>query len=269
MSQPTSTAPRSLPNDDVREALRLLGKKQLVLAIHDPSFPSAEGEDTGRGTPYSRGGHDFLGFAARLGFTGIQLGPQGQTCRINQSPYDGTVFSKNPLSVALAPLAHDPRFGGILPRDSFDFMVAGRRRLGGDRVQYGFVYDTQRDLLREAWNGFSARRASDPALKELNAELVRFRARASEWLKRDALYEALLVEHHGAHFRHWKLRGESRLDDRLGRGRHDRRGAELERRHLVRRGVRQRDRGRGLLDHGRGLLDHGVRHLRGGLGHDG
>ncbi|MEI2827352.1 MAG: hypothetical protein V9F04_13870 [Dermatophilaceae bacterium] len=64
-------------------------------------------------------------------------------------------------------------------------------------------------------------------------------------------------------------RFRSRLDDRLGRGRHDRRGAELERRHLVRRGVRQRDRGRGLLDHGRGLLDHGVRHLRGGLGHDG
>ena len=78
-----------------REALAALGVDHLLLAVHDASFPSAAGEDTGRGSPYSRGALELLDYAAELGFTGAQLGPQGQTSAVNQSPYDGTVFSKN------------------------------------------------------------------------------------------------------------------------------------------------------------------------------
>ena len=97
----------NLPEDyrrHVTAALAALNVRNLVLSIHDPSFPSAPGEDTGRGSPYSEGGMGFLEFARELGFNGIQLGPQGQTSEDNPSPYDGTLFSRNVLNVALGEL---------------------------------------------------------------------------------------------------------------------------------------------------------------------
>ena len=60
------------------------------------SFP-AGADDAGRGTPYSDAGRAFFGFARALGFTGVQLGPQGLTSRDNPSPYDAMLFSREPL----------------------------------------------------------------------------------------------------------------------------------------------------------------------------
>src|ERR1019366_2831884 len=91
----------------VAAALKSLGIERLVLGVHDASFPGLDGEDIGRGSPYAFGGRAFLRFAAELGFTCVQLGPQGRTSPINASPYDGTLFAKSPLSVALGPLAQD------------------------------------------------------------------------------------------------------------------------------------------------------------------
>ena len=90
---------KTAPAGEIVEALRLLEKDRLVLAIHDASFPAAANEDIGRGSPYANGGTDFLRFARRLGFNGIQFGPQGQTSRDDPSPYDGTLFSRNILSI--------------------------------------------------------------------------------------------------------------------------------------------------------------------------
>src|ERR1035438_5076347 len=94
--------------DLAHDARRALGIDDLVLAVHDASFPSEPGEDVGRGTPYSRGAQRLLDFADGLGFTGLQLGPQGVTTRVNRSPYDGSVFSRNPLSISLDALRRDP-----------------------------------------------------------------------------------------------------------------------------------------------------------------
>ena len=90
----------------VGQALALLGKRRLILAIHDGSFPADPEEDLGRGTPYSRGGGRFVRFVRSLGFNTLQLGPQGLTTRGNPSPYDGTIFSRNSLSIALGREVH-------------------------------------------------------------------------------------------------------------------------------------------------------------------
>ena len=71
--------------DVVAAGLRALGVENFVLVIHDQSFPSDPDEDTGRGSPYSRGAHRLLELARALGFNGIQFGPQGQTSRVNPS----------------------------------------------------------------------------------------------------------------------------------------------------------------------------------------
>lgn len=52
----------------VREAVALIGKRKVVLAIHDASFPSAVGEDVGRRSSYSRGGCRAGALRAAAGF---------------------------------------------------------------------------------------------------------------------------------------------------------------------------------------------------------
>ena len=88
----------------IREGLQVCGVEKLFLQIHDASFPSNAEEDIGRGSPYTQGAMGFLSFIHQCGFNGIQLGPQGATARDNTSPYDGTVFSRNPLSLPLGEL---------------------------------------------------------------------------------------------------------------------------------------------------------------------
>src|ERR1041385_2770604 len=88
----------------IADGLSRLGVRRMLLAIHDASFPSDADEDTGRGSPATRAAARLFGHARALGFTGIQLGPQGQTARDNPSPYDSTIFSRNLGNLALGSL---------------------------------------------------------------------------------------------------------------------------------------------------------------------
>lgn len=192
----------------VNEALRLLGEDRLVLGIHDPAFPVDEDEDVGRGSPYARGAAGFLRFARGLGFDAIQLGPQGLTSRIDPSPYDGTIFAKNVLSVSLRALAEEPRWGGLLGPDEVDAIVA--RRPAGDRVHYAYVYDAQREALKKAfWRFLDRRNAQTGAAVELARGLERFRRAQAAWLERDALYEAFTAEYGSDDWRRWSPRDRS------------------------------------------------------------
>lgn len=194
----------------IARALALLNKQDLVLSLHDPSFPAAPGEDTGRGSPHSRGGREFLRFAAALGFTGIQFGPQGQTSAGNPSPYDGTIFARNLLSIDLRALAHDPRWLGILPADTHARVVAEART--GPRVHHRHVHGAYTRALAEAHTGLEARRTAlaagtlDPpaaaATTALLARLDQFRHHHRAWLERDGLFAAL-SEAHGEDWRAW------------------------------------------------------------------
>ena len=188
-------------------ALRALGIERLVLAIHDVSFPSVDDEDIGRGSPYSRGGRAFLDFAASLGFDGIQLGPQGQTSPGNPSPYDGSVFSKNILSIALPELG-EPRFAGILPSSFVDAAVyrgpAGAP--GGDlRAHYTHALRIQSEGVMLAAANLARRTAAgDPAARDLALDVAAFaRAPSSAWLAHDARFEAFAVVHGTDDWRRW------------------------------------------------------------------
>jgi 4-alpha-glucanotransferase len=186
----------------VRAALDLLGIRKLLVGIHDAAFPSRPDEDVGRGSPYSRGAADFLAFLAGLGFRGVQLGPQGITSASNPSPYDGTLFSKNPLSVALLPLT-TPEWGRLLPPEALADVVA-RRPGPRDRVPYVYVFDALRRSLSLAHDAFARRSgAEEVALEPLVAGLSAFRKANADWLERDAFYEALVRQQGDRHWREW------------------------------------------------------------------
>ncbi|WP_394824427.1 4-alpha-glucanotransferase [Pendulispora albinea] len=169
----------------LHEARRALGIEQLVLAIHDSSFPGFAGEDLGRGSPYSRGARDLFAFARSLGFTGVQLGPQGETTLGNRSPYDGTVFAKSVLSIDLLGLTRDPDCAELVDGAIVRDRIAGRpTSVGGDGVQYSYAFRAMREVVKGAWQRFS-RSASAP----LRARYDAFRTTNAVWLDHDEAYE--------------------------------------------------------------------------------
>jgi len=210
-------APSPLPEDHhrlVTEALAALDIRNCVLSIQDPSFPRLAEEDTGWGTPYSEGATRFLAFTRELGFNGIQLGPQGQTTEFNASPYDGTLFSRNLLNVALAPLEEPEPWGALLPRGRVAALVASRPRGASPGERYRHAFRTQLAALHEAWESFRRQREApdaSAAFRELAGRFITFRQQHQAWLLRDALFDVLCEEKREPDWRRW---GDS-LDGRL------------------------------------------------------
>src|SRR5437667_4681045 len=170
----------------VRDALEVLGVDDLLLGIHDRSFPDGDEDDVGAGTPCSAAGRRFLGFVRGLGFTGVQLGPPGETSEGNSSPYDGTLCARSRLSVSLDALVAD----GLLARATRERLVADRPA-SPDRVAFRHAHRALHEAFREAAAAFAAGKGG-PGLTDRVAE---FRTASWPWLERDALHEVLRAEY--------------------------------------------------------------------------
>jgi 4-alpha-glucanotransferase len=192
----------------IREALRLLEIDRLVLSIHGPSFPGGVGEDVGVGCPASTAGRGFLAFARTLGFSAVQLGPSGETRADDPSPYNGTIFSRGRLTIALDRLAGDPPWAGLLAPETLARLAAARPPGPPDRVAWAHAHAVYRTALDEAFATFTVRR--DGRAAGLTAGLTRFLRTNRPWLERDALYEALAAAHPGVPWQAWPP-GERRL----------------------------------------------------------
>ena len=179
----------AVPPTAISDSLQLLGVRRLLLGIHDPAFPAAADGDIGRGSPYGSAARDFLGFARSLGFTGVQLGPQGMTSPVNASPYDATQFSRNPLCLDLAGLGEQ----GLLSAAT----LAGMTGAAGDsgRVDQARAWQTFARIEAEIWTRFRAVQAQEKQT-ELAAAFARFERDEADWLVGDGLY-ALLCRMYG------------------------------------------------------------------------
>jgi 4-alpha-glucanotransferase len=189
----------------IEAGLARLGVRRLLLAIHDASFPSDSDEDTGRGSPATRAAVRLMAYARSLGFTGIQLGPQGQTSRDNPSPYDSTIFSRNLGNVSLGALRPGGAFEGLVDEATVARAIV---EPAGGRAQHRHAHDAHHALVDAAYAGLAAR-------PDLRDRLAGFRVASAGWLERDALHAALCVEHGGAGSRDWPVRDRDlwRLDD--------------------------------------------------------
>jgi 4-alpha-glucanotransferase len=196
------------PDTSIAEAMRLLDKSDLLLAVHDASFPGVKGEDSGRGTPYGDGGHALALFAQSLGFTGLQLGPQGQTSSGNPSPYDGTLFSRNILSLDLKELVER----GLLSRSSWEAILADNPVQDGGRVPYNHVFAIYNMALDEVYETYDAALGKDDTAALALENEIRTLWHSARWLRDDALYDALTLEHGNLPWRQWPQKGEAALD---------------------------------------------------------
>jgi 4-alpha-glucanotransferase len=199
-----SSAPASpfARKERVSQALETLGVRNLLLGIQDAAFPARADEDVGRGSPYSEGAADFLAFVRELGFGGVQLGPQGATSAGDPSPYDGTLFSRNPVSLALQPLTR-PEWGAFLRPEELAEIVAGRSG-STDRVSYPYAYASLRRVVALATERIvAARERGDPVLARHARAFAAFRVEHADWLERDGLYGALKRRYEDRHWTEW------------------------------------------------------------------
>lgn len=185
----------------VDDALRALNVDALVFGIHDASLPAHPDEDLGHGSAYSRGAHELFTHARALGFTGIQLGPQGETSRANPSPYDGTAFSKNPLLTSLRWLVER----SLLTEAEAHALALTPQSHFADRVAYPRAFDLCHEALARAFN------RSGP----LRDELDRFSSHNASWIEPGVLFPLLQSEHGAWHPHHWNAPLDARLYDPL------------------------------------------------------
>jgi 4-alpha-glucanotransferase len=189
--RPTSTGSgRAFVEADaiVRAALEALGVQSLFLGIHDPSFPGDARHDVGRGSPYSRSSEQFLGWLAGLGFNGVQLGPQGLTSEGSASPYEGMIFSRNPLNLAPERLVE----AGLLPSSFHRALVDARPQGALHRVDYPHVFAAHRRIGDALW-----------PTDEWGPAIDAFAKLHAAWLERDALHEILNRVHRAGWWREW------------------------------------------------------------------
>lgn len=176
----------------IEGGLARLGIQRLLLAIHDTSFPSDADEDLGRGAPTTRAAFRLLAMTKAMGFTGLQLGPQGQTARDNPSPYDGTIFSRHLGNISAAAWAEVVGEAAV---------ADARLATPGGPAQHAHAYDAAQRLLDLAY-------ATLPTNRGLAARLASFRAANATWLARDGAYEVLAHANGGAGFRAWTVHEE-------------------------------------------------------------
>lgn len=189
-----------IPN--IIEAKRQLGIDRFALQVHDASFPMDPEEDLGRGSPYSHGAERFFRFAANLGFDAIQLGPRGMTGRGNPSPYDGTIFSRNPLDLPLLRLVQQ----GRLSRKTFESLRASLPLSEANSVPYSLVFDAYQNALAEI---------IENATESDRMSAGEFLSKNESWLVPDALYAALGVEHGSESWYEWSSTAQGTFDQRL------------------------------------------------------
>lgn len=190
----------------LRSAMERLGVDRFLLGIHDASFPCDADEDLGRGSPGSRAGRRLLALAARLGFTGLQLGPSGLVSDGNASPYDGAHFSRDFLSIPLAALAGERDLGRLVATSSIDRAVADRPAGSADRTSHRYAFAAMGGLLDEAFRSFRA------APRGLATELAAWSRANVMWLERDGLFESLRRLHLGEDWQRWSGTAEADLD---------------------------------------------------------
>lgn len=193
------------PEAIIKDALKVLGKKQFSLIIHGSSFPDVESEDTAYGTYNSNGARSLIDFISGV-FTSIQLGPNGKLKSCDSSPYTSTIFSGNPLFIDLKQLT-TPEWDCILSHDTFNSIVAENPNKNVNKTAFSFAYRKHDEALNEAYENFIVSKN----LKKHQTKFEIYKRNNGVWLDNDALYQALSIEHNNDYWPLWKSEVDKNL----------------------------------------------------------
>ncbi len=193
------------PEKIIKDALKVLGKKQLSLIVHGSSFPDVDTEDTAYGTYNSNGAKNLIDYISGV-FTSVQLGPNGKLKSCDSSPYTSTIFSGNPLFIDLKQLT-TKEWDCILSVETFNSIVNENPNKGVNKTAFSYAYRRHDDALNEAYNNF----IKSEELKKLRKQFEIYKHDNSSWLDKDALYQALSEENGNDYWPLWKSETDKNL----------------------------------------------------------
>ena len=193
------------PEKIIKEALKVLDKKQLSLIIHGSSFPDLENEDTAYGNYNSNGAKKLIDSIAGV-FTSIQLGPNGKLKSCDSSPYTSTIFSGNPLFIDLKQLTTE-KWDFILSNETFEAIVNENPNKGINKTAFSYAYRRHDDALNEAYGNF----IKSENLKKRQKQFEIYKHENASWLDKDALYQALSVDNGNDYWPLWKSETDKNL----------------------------------------------------------
>ena len=171
-----------------KDALRLLGVKNLSLILHGSSFPAAD-RDFYIGSFFNDKAQDVNEFVSMLGFNSIQLGPNGLISREDVSPYGGRAFSANYLFIDLNKLA-TREYGNILDENVLNaFKNTDRLE---DETDFQKAFNAYDNLLYNAYRSMKTRaRNGVKEVVQLKSEFETYKQEEGKCLETDALFDVI------------------------------------------------------------------------------
>ena len=210
--------------DTIKEALNVLGKKNLALILQGVSFPSKDNENTGFGTYNSECAKDLFEYINGI-FSAVQLGPCGKTKLSDSSPYTGTVFSKNPLFINLKELT-TAKWDKILSAKTLDKIIQMNPNKGTNKAAYVYANESIELASNEFYKNFKKN-----ASKKLKEEFNAFKKENAFWLDKDSLYEALSIENKSDYWPQWNNELDKTLFGKADKKKAEKRIADIEKKY--------------------------------------
>lgn len=173
-----------------KEALDILGVKNLSLILHGSSFPAGK-RDFYIGSFFNERAKDLNNFVSMFGFNSIQLGPNGMISGGDVSPYGGKAFSHNYLFIDLNKLATE-EYGEILDETALNAFKNTYHL--GDQTDFNSAFHAYDNLLYNAYKTMEYKDfAGDKNAQKLKSEFKTFKNRINheKWIESDAIYDVL------------------------------------------------------------------------------
>lgn len=221
-SQPRVNFKRKLREDekpkyeaDMNRAFDYLGIKNRALIIHGSVYPDSKDgiKNTHNdsimiknhyiGTPYRQ--REFNKIAKMHGFNCIQLGPNGELCKGENSPYRASIYAKNPLFIDYGEMSTDS-YANILSKNEIEEINIRPKPSGKNYEMSDFdeAKEISKILMNKAYKNFKTKlEQGDSKAEKLNTEFNQFKHRNSNWVEPYAVVHVLSDIHGTDNFHTW------------------------------------------------------------------
>ena len=200
--------------------------KRFTVIFPDRCNPSLASENTGMGSPFSKGAKKLSKMFEKLGITGIQRDPGGNLRPAylgettmkpdpisglhvdkfgNLRPFDTSPYisteSGNELNISLQSLASKD-FGSILSSKTLKTIVKNNPNKGTDKINFAYVDEQMKLALKEAYTTFIDKVSNINNLEghekkkitSLSKKFEQYKQTHSQELEKDSIYAALSKE---------------------------------------------------------------------------
>ena len=218
----------------MNEAFDYLGINTRALIIHGSSFPdevktehsisndykmgNVNNKNPYIGTPYFNQG--FLEFAKMNGFNAIQLGPNGQLNRANNSPYKSSIFAKNELFIDYEKLKTKDYANILSDKDTQELTYITKKHNGNyDMADFDGAKEVANNVLSKAYNNFKTKLdQNDGNAIKLNEEFSEYKEKNNDWLEKASVFRILSDVHGTDKFAKWDNEIDANLIARKNSG---------------------------------------------------